>query len=99
MTQPHSLSRLKLLSLVFFILHNTVAERNSATGMQSPFAGGQMFSCETEVASLTSHRLRMQYCTAGPGRQRTTPMPQSLRQFIFQHEGPAGFCLFLACFY
>lgn len=72
MMQQHSLSRLKLLSLAFFILDDTVAERNSATGMQSPFAGDRMFTCETEVASLTSHQLRMQCCTAGLGLQHPT---------------------------
>lgn len=71
--QPRSLSRLKLVFLVFVILHNAVVERSSATGMQSLFAGDQMFSCETEVSSLTSHQLRMQCCTAGLGLQHTTP--------------------------
>lgn len=70
--QPCSLARLRLLSLMCFILRNTMAERNSATGMQSPFAEDQMFNSETEAASLTSQHLRMQCWTVELGLQHTT---------------------------
>lgn len=91
--QPHSLSRLYPLCCL-----SCIVTRNSATVMQKPFCRGPAVQLQSDFPGFTPAEDAALYSGTRAAAYNSLT-PESLRWFIFQHEGPAGLCLFLACFY
>lgn len=92
MTQPHS-------RLVLFVLHATGAEGDSARGTQTLFAGTRCSAVKLQPLPCFPTSWRCSAVHWDWAAAHNSLKTQSLTGFISQHEGPAGFCLFLACFH